>query len=132
MKITSLIRLGIAFIVLPIGALHADPAMECGISNGSQVEIGNCVGAVEKTVDQAVELALGFAMDVAKELDTATGRDVAAKALTSGQQAWGAYRDAHCEYVGSTFGGGSGTGIAISSCRVEMGRQRVSGLMSGL
>jgi len=128
MKKLASICLGLGLLVT--SQAHADPSMEC--SGGSQVEIGDCVRATEETVNKTVELALGFAMDSAKELDTVTGREVAAKALTASQQAWSGYRDAHCEYVGSTFGGGSGTGIAIMSCRVELGRQRVSSLMNGL
>lgn len=124
--------LGIGFAFLPAAPALADPSMECGVSAASQVEIADCVGTVDKTVDDTVKIALGFAMDSAKELDEVTGRDVAQKALTLSQQNWSAYRDAQCEYVGATFGGGSGTGIAISSCRVEMGRQRVSVLMKGL
>jgi len=80
-------------------------------------------------VDSAVQLALGFARKAAEELDGATGRVVAVPALESGQAAWSIYRDQHCEFVGATFGGGGGTGIAIRSCRVELGRARVDELM---
>lgn len=106
--------------------------MECSIANASQVEIGNCLRAMEETVDKVVDIAMGFAMEAAQELDATTGRKVAVPALTSSQQAWSAFRDAHCEYVGATFGGGSGTGIAVSSCRIDLGRQRQSTLMNGL
>lgn len=117
------------FVALLPYVAAADPSLECSIGRGSQVEIGGCVAETGATVDQAVEIALGFAMNAAKELDEITGRQVAEPALTAGQAAWSAYRDAHCEYVGSTFGGGSGTGIAIDSCRVELGRDRVAELM---
>lgn len=42
---------------------------------------------------------------------------------------WSAYRDKPCEYVGSMFGGGSGTGIAIRCCRIEYGRDHSDELM---
>lgn len=113
----------------PFAAL-ADPSFECSVNLSSQVEITECVAETEVTVDKTVDIALGFAMGSAKELDDVTGRQVAAPALEASQAAWSVYRDAHCEYVGSTFGGGSGTGIAIRSCRVELGRARVSELMS--
>ncbi|WP_343115856.1 lysozyme inhibitor LprI family protein [Ostreiculturibacter nitratireducens] len=122
------LTLATALALLPMTAA-ADPSFECSISNGSQVEIGNCVAEAEAVVDKTVELTLGFAMNAAQELDEITGRDVAVPALEQGQAAWSAYRDAHCEYVGSTFGGGSGTSIAIHACRVELGRARVSELM---
>lgn len=105
----------------------ADPATECGGS--SQVEIGACVAETLQRVDATVEIYLGFAMGSAQELDDITGRDVAVPALDAAQAAWSAYRDAHCDYVGATFGGGSGTGIAIDGCKVELGRDRAEELM---
>ncbi len=113
----------------PFAAL-ADPSFECSVDLSSQVEIAECVAETEAAVDKTIDIALGFAMGSVKELDDVTGRQVAAPALEASQTAWSVYRDAHCEYVGSTFGGGSGTGIAIRSCRVELGRARVSELMS--
>ncbi len=113
----------------PFAAL-ADPSFECSVNLSSQVEIAECVAETEAAVDKTIDIALGFAMGSVKELDDVTGRQVAAPALEASQAAWSVYRDAHCEYVGSTFGGGSGTGIAIRSCRVELGRARVSELMS--
>ena len=110
-------------------AAQADPSLECSIGRGSQVEIADCVAKAEATVDGAVELALSFARKAAEELDGATGRVVAVPALESGQMAWSTYRDQHCEFVGATFGGGSGTGIAIRSCRVDLDRARVEELM---
>lgn len=123
------LKLLILLSVVPATA-WADPSLECSIGNGSQIEIGNCVAAAETSVDQALDLALQFAMDSAKELDGITEREMAAPALEAGQVAWSAFRDAHCEFIGTTFGGGSGTGIAIQSCRVELGRARIAQLMA--
>lgn len=107
----------------------ADPALECNTGASSQIEIGDCVADTEVRVDSALDAALGFAMTSATDLDEITGREVAAPALEASQAAWAAYRDAHCEFVGTSFGGGSGTGIAIRSCRVELGRARVAELL---
>ena len=104
----------------------ADPAAECGGS--SQVEIGSCVAETLQRVDATVDIYLGFAMSSAAELDEVTGRTVAVPALEAAQAAWSAYRDEHCGYVGATFGGGSGTGIGINSCRIELGRSRAGEL----
>jgi uncharacterized protein YecT (DUF1311 family) len=109
--------------------LAADPSLECSINNSSQVEIGNCLTTTEAEVDGAVQLALKFANDSAVDLDKVTERDVSVKALKKGQADWNAYRDTHCAFVGTTFGGGSGTGIAIQSCRIELGRLRTTELM---
>ncbi|WP_244614835.1 lysozyme inhibitor LprI family protein [Pukyongiella litopenaei] len=117
----------LAVWALPVGAM-ASPDMECGGS--SQIEIADCLAKVEETVDGVVASALGFATASARELDQTTGRDVAVRALEAGQAAWSAYRDAHCEFIGATYGGGSGTGIAIRSCRIELGRARARALMA--
>ena len=108
---------------------QADPLMECSNQAGSQVEIGNCLAKVEQNVDATVAAFLGYAMESAKELDTVTGRAVAVPALEAGQAAWVTYRDQHCEFVGATFGGGSGTGAAIRGCRIELGRDRADALL---
>jgi len=125
----SVHRIIIAAVVAAPCWAHADPALECGLDNGSQVEIGNCVADMERRVDHAIAVTLGFTRDASARLDEATGRSVAVPALEAGQAAWSAYRDAHCEFVGATFGGGSGTGIAIRACRVELGRARADELM---
>lgn len=116
-------------MLLPCLALpaSADPATECG--GGSQVEIGVCVADTLQRVDAMVDIYLGFAKSSAEELDHVTGRKVAAPALEASQAAWAAYRDAHCEYIGATFGGGSGTSIGINSCRIELGRDRAKDLL---
>ncbi|ANT62996.1 hypothetical protein AYJ57_21200 (plasmid) [Salipiger sp. CCB-MM3] len=119
--VSALLSLG-----LPIVAV-ADPATECGGS--SQIEIGECVTDTLKRVDAALEVYLKSAMNSAQELDDVTGRTVAVPALEASQAAWSEYRDAQCEYVGATFGGGSGTGIGINSCRIELGRERAIELM---
>ena len=108
----------VALGVLPLAA-GADPSLECSVSAGSQVEISECVARAETAVDEALAIAL-----VRDELSCGP-----LPALESGQAAWAAYRDAHCDFVGATYGGGSGTGIAVRSCRVELGRARIAALM---
>ena len=119
-----------ALATLAAGMAWADPSTECAVDHGSQVEIADCVAAIEARVDASMAIMLGFAVDAAKELDGMTGRAVAGPALEAAQAAWIAYRDAHCEHVGATYGGGSGTGIAIRSCRIELGRAREAELRS--
>ncbi|SLN75861.1 lysozyme inhibitor LprI family protein [Roseisalinus antarcticus] len=118
-------RLALLIAMAPLATL-ASPSDEC--SGSSQVEIANCVSDTLAAVDATVEMFLGFAHASATELDDVTGRAVSAAALDAGQAAWSAYRDAHCEFVGTTFGGGSGTGIAINDCRIELGRARAASL----
>ena len=118
---------GLLFALCVPSALFADPATECGGS--SQVEIGACVAETLQRVDATVDIYLGFAMRSAEELDRITGRAVTVPALEASQAAWSAYREAHCDYVGATFGGGSGTGIGVDSCKIEFGRDRAEELM---
>jgi len=111
------------------GLAIADPQSECSVDASSQVEIGNCLDTAEHVADATVASSLGFAMSAVQELDETTGRASAVPALKAGQAAWSAYRDQHCEFVGATYGGGSGTGIAIKSCRVDLARARADDLM---
>ncbi|CAD0186204.1 hypothetical protein RUESEDTHA_03109 [Ruegeria sp. THAF57] len=116
------------FVLLLSSSAAADPALECGDAS-SQVEIGTCVGDMEQRVELALETSYAIAMQSAKELDDVTQRVVVQPALEASQDAWIRYRDAQCEAVGASYGGGSGTGIGITSCRVELGRARVDELL---
>ena len=129
MKVNA-ITLGIAGSIWMAGSVAADPSLECSQTATNQAEIGGCVAAQLTAVNGAVSLAYSFAETAAKNLDAVTGRAVALPALQASQAAWAAYRDRQCEYVGTTFGGGSGTGIAIDSCQVRLGRARVEALMA--
>lgn len=120
-------KVTLCLALLMTAPAHAGPDLECG--GTSQVEIGACVSEMRDRVDTALEVALGFARTAADELDEVTGRSEARPALETAQQAWDAYRTAHCDFIGATFGGGSGTGIAISSCHVVLGRARVDVLL---
>lgn len=106
----------------------ADPTLECS-SASSQVEIGSCVAEMENRVNVALEISYELAAEAARELDEVTGRVEAQPALETAQTAWARYRDAHCNALGASFGGGSGTGIAITSCRVILGRARIDELL---
>lgn len=117
-----------AFLATASTAL-ADPQSECSIDAPSQIEIGNCLETAERIADATVALALEYAMQAAQELDDVTGRETSVPALKAGQAGWETYRASHCEFVGTTYGGGSGTGIAIRSCRVALARTRTDDLM---
>lgn len=107
----------------------ADPQAECSIDATSQIEIGNCLTEAERIADATVAAALGYAMQAAQELDDVTGRETSVPALIAAQAGWEDYRARHCEFVATTYGGGSGTGIAIRSCRIALARTRTDDLM---
>ena len=122
----------IPFLCLLAGPVLADPTLECGVDAQSQIEIGDCLTAVDATVNAALEQALSFAREAASDLDGATGRAESAPALEASQAAFVAYRDAQCGYVGSTWAGGSGTGLAITACRIGLARDRIDALFATL
>lgn len=125
---------GIALFLLltPLTHSRADTALECGVQVTSQAEISSCVVAQARILDLALDKALGFAKDAAKELDAVTEREAAMPALNAAQGAWLSYRDTHCAYKAALLGGGSGSGIAEGTCRVGMTRQRIEQLMKAL
>lgn len=108
----------------------ADPIMEC--PGGSQVEIGKCLSETAERATLSLQTALDIARDAASELDNVTGRVSALPALEKSHAAWAEYLQSHCDYVGATFGGGSGTRHAIHACRIELTRERVNQLMGSL
>lgn len=119
----------VAFGFLALPAL-ADPGLECSQNASSQAEIGGCIVETEALANASLAQVLEWAFESARELDEVTGRVMVVPALEASQAAWEAHRDAHCEFLATTYGGGSGTGIAIGSCRIEMARDRLDELMA--
>lgn len=110
----------------------ADPSLECSLSASSQVETRSCLADMEETTQAALSIVYEGARAAAQELDEVTERSVAVPALEASQTAWERYRDANCDFAGALFGGGSGTGIAIVSCRIELARARITDLSARL
>ncbi|MFV0360416.1 lysozyme inhibitor LprI family protein [Tropicimonas sp.] len=123
-----LLVLSVSLLPALAAPILAGPDLEC--PDGSQIEIGNCVHETLERVDHAVASALDIARGSAAELDELTGRTEAVPALDASQIAWESYRNAQCDYVGASFGGGSGTGIGIESCRIVLGRLRAMDLLN--
>lgn len=116
----------LALLLFAVPAL-ADPTLEC--PGPSQVETGACLAETLVRAEAALELALGFAASAASDLDSEMGSTRSLDALVAAQAAWDAYRAAHCEHIGTTWGGGSGTGIAITACRITLARERTEALL---
>ena len=124
MRITALI---IIVAALPAAA---DPAMECAAGGASsQIEIAECVAGMEMATNGALDAAYGIAAANASELDEITESDTALPALEAAQDAWRAWRDAECAWHGALYGGGSGTSIAVTSCRIRTARDRIDMLL---
>ncbi|WP_298841062.1 lysozyme inhibitor LprI family protein [uncultured Roseobacter sp.] len=118
-----------ALICVPASVVVADPSLECSLTTSSQVETADCLIEAEQAAESALEMILGFATESAQELDDVAGRAFAVPALEQSQSAWATWRDAECKYAGSLFGGGSGTGIEIRSCRITLTRARTQALL---
>jgi uncharacterized protein YecT (DUF1311 family) len=114
------------------GPALADPTLECSVTVETQIEIVECLTAIDANVTAALEQVLSFARNAAEQLDADTGRPESVPALEASQAAWEAYRDAQCGYIGSTWAGGSGTGSAIGACRIELARDRIDALFASL
>ena len=112
------------------GAAVADPILEC--PGDSQVDVRACLAETEARADAALASAVAFAHDSAASMDALMGGTAGVEAFEAGQTAWEAYRDAHCDYIGSTYGGGSGTGPAITACRITHARERIAELMAAI
>ncbi len=110
------------------GTGQGAPVDECALVSESEVEVGNCLVQVGRNMEILIDESLARALKTATRLDEDSERPMAVEALKAAQAAWQAYRDAQCEYVGATYGGGSGTGNAILSCRVELDRARLAEL----
>ena len=120
----------LTLMITPMMEANADPTLEC--DGTSQVEIRDCLSETLLRADAAVQEALEFARSSAQELDEVTERAVVVPALEASQAAWADFRDSQCDYVGSTYGGGSGTGVAILACRITAARERTADLLSDL
>ena len=129
-RLTRFLVMAMAATLLTPFSANADPSMEC--DGTSQVEIRACLDETLARADAAVDEAFSFALASAAETDEVTGRASVVPALYASQSAWEAFRDNQCDYVGSTYGGGSGTGIAILACRITEARARTTELLSGL
>ncbi len=122
--------LSLAVIAASGSRALADPVLEC--PGESQVEVRACLSETLSRADAALTTAVGFARESAASMDELMGGTVGVEALEVGQAAWEAYRDAHCDYIGSTYGGGSGTAPAITACRITHARERIAELMAAI
>lgn len=105
--------------------------IDCEDSATSQVEMRACLQKVSKYVERTLDVASAAAAVEMRELDTVTSANIGAEqAFAVSRQAYGAYRDAACAAVGASYAGGSGTGIAILSCRQQMDWERANRIAS--
>ncbi len=84
-----------------------------------------CIGAELEAWDQRLNAAYAglMAREKAEDKEMADLEFSAPKqspALLDMQRKWIAYRDARCDYIGTQWGGGTGTGPAMQGCHMVM------------
>lgn len=111
--------------------------MQNTVGGQSTVGIGGCLEAERAQWDGRLNAAYQQVMANEKAEDaemSEIGASVPnkANALKDMQRAWISYRDTRCRYIGSQWGGGSGTGPAIVGCHMNLTGQQALFLQSML
>ncbi|STQ91669.1 lysozyme inhibitor LprI family protein [Iodobacter fluviatilis] len=115
--------LSCALLAFSAQAQTSPPAqVECDGAN--QILIKTCLAKLAPQAEQDRKNAEAATRAMMKNLDRATGRPEALPAFKQSTRAYEAYRQAHCAWVGKSFAGGSGAGIAELSCRIDSDRAR--------
>ncbi|MFC7420217.1 lysozyme inhibitor LprI family protein [Iodobacter arcticus] len=119
--------LACALIVAHAQAEPSPPAQtECDAAN--QVLIKTCLAKLAPQAEQDRLNAETAARAMMKNLDRATTRHEALPAFERASKAYRSYRQAHCAWIGKSFAGGSGAGIAEQACRIDLDRARAEEL----
>ncbi|QFU08330.1 hypothetical protein PARPLA_02929 [Rhodobacteraceae bacterium THAF1] len=102
----------------------AEHCIETG--GGSQVAYGYCYGAELDYWDDQLNRVYAEAVDAARAVD-ASGfvPPIGVESLREMQRAWITYRDARCELVGLSYGGGTGAGPGGTECRMRATAEQV-------
>lgn len=109
--------------------ISAQMCMQDTIGGQSTVGMGGCLNAELNQWDGRLNAAYQQVManekaEDAEMADMGASVPNKAAALKDMQRAWIFYRDMRCSYIGSQWGGGTGTGPAIVDCHMNMtGRQ---------
>ncbi|WP_374394188.1 lysozyme inhibitor LprI family protein [Sphingopyxis sp.] len=92
-------------------------------------EISECMVRHVKIKDLEVELQRQQSLAEIDLLGLPAAQQAALKdALQKSQTKWLSYRDAQCEFVAISYENGSGRGIAVASCLVDLNDARIEQL----
>lgn len=112
---------------LSVQAETSAPAqVECQASN--QIALKECLAKLAPQAEQDRKNAETAACAMMKNLDRVTGRPEALPAFNQASKAYRSYQHAHCAWIGKSFAGGSGAGVAEQSCRIDLDRARADEL----
>ena len=98
----------------------------------SQMELNICSGRAFAQADKDLNAIYGRVRATMRDRDRDLPPELcgAPKSLLSGQRGWIAYRDGHCETVGSEAAGGTMRPMLESACMSELTRARTNELRS--
>ncbi|MCC7327924.1 MAG: DUF1311 domain-containing protein [Burkholderiales bacterium] len=102
---------------------------ECNL-RGDQATVSRCLVEAEDAAQAALVKAEGDAGKLARQVDTATGRPVAAAALARSMRAFSDYRKAHCDFVRAMLASAPVAEQGQLGCMVDMTRRRVRDLQN--
>ncbi|GHD59096.1 lysozyme inhibitor LprI family protein [Jeongeupia chitinilytica] len=121
-----------AALLLAVGAAHAQPSppaiSECDQRSANQADLSRCLGTLETGATQDRLNAEAAARAAMRRLEETTPDSHALGLFETDVAAYLAYRDAHCDWAGASFHGGSIAGVAMQTCRIDMDRHRADEL----
>ena len=116
-------------LALPAAAAVAGAFDECNL-RGDQAAVTRCLVDAENESQAALVKAEGDAGRLARQVDTATGRPVAAAALARSMRAFSDYRKAQCEFVRAMLASAPIAEQGQLGCMIDMTRRRVRDLQN--
>ena len=119
----------LAVAALATNAAHAGVLDECTL-RGAAATVTQCLLNAEREAQDQLNTVEGEVARKARELDTATGRPLAAPALARSMRAFGDYRKAQCDFVRAMYTTPARADQAHLGCMVDMTRRRVRDLQN--
>ena len=116
-------------LALAAGTVQAGALDECNI-RGDHATVTRCLVDADRDAQDQLNRVEGESARKARDLDTATGRPLAAPALARSMREFANYRKAQCEFVRAMYASGSGAEQAQVACMVDMTRRRVRDLQN--
>lgn len=121
-----------AFAVALAGPALAQDVPGCG-NESSNIEIGNCVSAAYQKADKELNDIWPKVLAYIDTLGDTMPADALQKwktTIVAAQKAWVSFKEQDCDAVQYEWWGGSGAGIAETSCLYAHTAQRVEDLKS--
>ncbi len=119
--ISRVLGFGLLVLAFPAGAGALD---ECNL-RGDRATVARCLADADAEAQAALLKAEGALARLARDVDTATGRPVAAAALGRSMREFAEYRKAQCDFVRTMHANSANAELAMQGCMIDMTRRRV-------